>query len=319
MQDLRGDCFVKYTETTKQCGLITYAERCWNLERANQEEILQFTSSVKNFLNCCKFIDENYQKFIKKMVKHRHFVLDNTLINKIAKIFSLNPEYVDQLVRIRVVGQSFERSRNGYWQRNNKTRDRSLAYFDQVYHLLFSEQAPLKYRPVQDMSEFWRSLDYLQTRKAQFQNGFTLFLLNEKVIPADLTYNQSRATNMFGILLDNDGKVYSIFYGIQPFGKLVNYLFEKEEKPLFYDWERMFAYTKRHYISIASVSLIFVVAAVVSVLTVHCWALLLAMFIIPVRFVYWLFDDDLDFSTNRLGSVPYDDHEIIIKYRYSIG
>lgn len=225
---------------------------------------MQFVNSVKNFLNCCEFIDKNCQDFIKKIIKHRHFVLANTLINKIAKIFSFNPEYVDQLVRIRVVGQAFEQDKTSYWRRNNKSRDRSLAYFDQVYHLLFSEQVPLKYRPVQDMTGFWRSLDYSQTRKAQFTNGFTLYLLNKKVISADLVYNQSHTTNMFGILLDDNGKVYSIFYGIQPFGKLGNYLFEKEEKPLFYDWERMFIYTRRYFTNICCFSLILVGMAVIS-------------------------------------------------------
>lgn len=309
---------MKYTETSEQCGFVTYTQRCWNLERADQQEILQFMVSVKNFLNGCEFIDENYQNFIKKTVKHRHFVLDNVLINKMAKTFSLNTEYVDQLVRIRAVGQLFEQNRNGYWQRNNKTRDRSLEYFDQVYHLLFNELEPLKYRPMRSMLNFWQNLDYSQTRKAQFTNGFTLYLLNKKAIPTDLVYNQSRATNMFGILLDNNGKVYSIFYGIQPFGKLVNYLFEKEEKPLFYDWERMFIYAKRYYVSIYCFLLMVVVAGILSVLTIHSWALLLAMFIIPIRFVYWLFNDDLDYSNNRLASVSYDNHEIVTKYRYSM-
>lgn len=226
---------MKYAETIERRGLITYTERGWSLERANQEEISQFINSVKNFLNCCKFIDKDYQNFIKKIIKHRYFVLDNALINKTAKTFSLNSEYVDQLVRMQAVGQTFEQDKTSYWQRNNKNRDRSLKYFDQVYHLLFSESSPLKYRPMENMLDFWQSLDYSQTRKARFTNGFTLFLLNEKSVSADISYNQSRATNMFGLLLDDNGKVYSIFYGVQPFGKLVNYLFEQEEKPLFYD------------------------------------------------------------------------------------
>lgn len=81
----------------------------------------------------------------------------------------------------------------------------------------------------------------------------------------------------------------------------------------------MFTYTKRYRATACCISTIFVVAAGISVLTLHPYALYLAMFVLLIKWIYWLLDDDLDFSANRLASVTYDKSEIMTKYRYSVG
>lgn len=181
------------------------------------DEQARFAAAIDDFQHLLTIIDKNYLSYIKHTACFVHLMLDNDKIERLAARYHATPELVDQLIRIKAIGQC--KTTQHWGNVNGQDNENILISFSQLYAALFGPDAA------------WRALSASTQTVYQHQ-------LSSDYIACVVERHNSIAQWNLGLIFNRDQQIAAPIFHNFFVNDLCTYIKEHNEV-VFYNFEEL--------------------------------------------------------------------------------